>query len=72
MILRIGGEEFVIILLNINVSEMEYLVEKIWCKVEKIDVLIVVFGFVIIIFVGIVNYDGRNYLNLNELLNVVD
>lgn len=68
VISRIGGEEFAIILPNINVSETEHLAEKIRRKVEKIDVPIVASGSVITISAGIANYDGRNYPNPNELL----
>ncbi|EAC4665218.1 GGDEF domain-containing protein [Listeria monocytogenes] len=72
VISRIGGEEFAIILPNINVSETEHLAEKIRRKVEKIDVPIVASGSVITISAGIANYDGRNYSNPNELLNAAD
>lgn len=72
VISRIGGEEFAIILPNINVSETEHLAEKIRRKVEKIDVPIVASGSVITISAGIANYDGRNYPNPNELLNAAD
>ncbi|EDN7553888.1 diguanylate cyclase [Listeria monocytogenes] len=72
VISRIGGEEFAIILPNINVSETEHLAEKIRRKVEKIDVPIVASGSVITISAGIANYDGRNYPSANELLNAAD
>ncbi|EAC7214217.1 GGDEF domain-containing protein [Listeria monocytogenes] len=72
VISRIGGEEFAIILPNINVSETEHLAEKIRRKVEKIDVPIVASGSVITISAGIANYDGRNYPSVNELLNAAD
>lgn len=72
VISRIGGEEFAIILPNINVSETEHLAEKIRRKVEKIDVPIVASGSVITISAGIANNDGRNYPSANELLNAAD
>lgn len=48
VISRIGGEEFAIILPNINVSETEHLAEKIRRKVEKIEIPIAASGSVII------------------------
>ncbi|HCK0302329.1 TPA: GGDEF domain-containing protein, partial [Listeria innocua] len=72
VISRIGGEEFAIILPNINVSETEHLAEKIRRKVEKIDVPIATTGSVITISAGIANYDGKNYPNANELMHAAD
>ncbi|MBC1550384.1 GGDEF domain-containing protein [Listeria sp. FSL L7-1434] len=72
VISRIGGEEFAIVLPNINVSETQHLAEKIRRKVEKIDVPIVASGSVITISAGIANYDGENYSSANELLHAAD
>ncbi|MBC1643601.1 GGDEF domain-containing protein [Listeria welshimeri] len=72
VISRIGGEEFAIILPNINVSETEHLAEKIRRKVEKIEIPIAASGSVITISAGIANYDGLNYPTANELLHAAD
>ncbi|MBC2344831.1 GGDEF domain-containing protein [Listeria welshimeri] len=72
VISRIGGEEFAIILPNINVSETEHLAEKIRRKVEKIEIPIAASGSVITISAGIANYDGHNYPTADELLHAAD
>ncbi|MBF2464882.1 GGDEF domain-containing protein [Listeria welshimeri] len=72
VISRIGGEEFAIILPNINVSETEHLAEKIRRKVEKIEIPIAASGSVITISAGIANYDGYNYPTADELLHAAD
>ncbi|MBC2252442.1 GGDEF domain-containing protein [Listeria welshimeri] len=72
VISRIGGEEFAIILPNINVSETEHLAEKIRRKVEKIEIRIAASGSVITISAGIANYDGHNYPTADELLHAAD
>lgn len=72
VISRIGGEEFAIILPNINVNETEHLAEKIRRKVEKIEIPIAASGSVITISAGIANYDGHNYPTADELLHAAD
>ncbi|WP_048627287.1 GGDEF domain-containing protein [Listeria ivanovii] len=71
-IARIGGEEFAIVLSNINVSETEHLAEKIRKKVEKIEFPIVATSSIITISAGIAHFNGNNYLTSEALLQAAD